>query len=54
MSEIIQVVFDAFGISQPVTVSDFLWDILVLSVGFAILRILLMFIVGLLKSISRN
>lgn len=54
MSGLIDIVFNTFGISSaPVTVSDFMWDCLVVAVGFSIVRCLLMLIVGLFKSISK-
>lgn len=54
MSGLIDIVFNAFGIfSAPVTVSDFMWDCIIVAVGFSIIRCLLMLIVGLLKSISK-
>lgn len=54
VSNIISSVMALFGItSAPATVSDFLWDCIVLFVGLYIIKYVMIFVTGLFREMMR-
>ena len=54
ISNIISSVMSLFGITDaPVTVSEFLWDCIILFVGLYIIKYVMIFITGLFREMMR-
>lgn len=54
MNNIILSVLSLFGINQaPATVQEYLWDMILISVGIAIIKAILAFVFGFFKEVGK-
>lgn len=54
MNNIILSVLSLFGIDQtPVTVQEYLWDMILISVGLSIIKAILAFVFGFFKEVGK-
>lgn len=53
-SDLITLILNFFGIYQaPVTVQEFLWDLIILIVGFVLVKAILAFVFGFFREVSK-